>query len=260
MGEEGKTVIYNSSEEEQKADRQKDPERGEEGGDPGDDEEKAGSVGEQPDLALSGAFSGVDGDEFDAEATAQIAQGKSRGVGEGVGQEVDELSGHREPHQAKTGGEIPYRELRHIGSEFIVDPVGEITVALGFRLPCPRPHHHVEIFPVFEKPGNVFRVVLAIGIHHHHPLPHGIAQPRFNRRPVADIVGVRQYAGPLGGRYLRRVVARAVVDHQHFEVCIQLQQALNGGADALSLVVGGEQYGHGGMIVIGHEGMWAMTL
>lgn len=252
LGEEGVGVVAEAGHKEPHADRQEHPERREQRGDLGDDEEEPGAVLEQFDFAPAHPRLGLDGDVFDRAAAAQVAERQGGRVGKGVGQQVDELPRHGKPHQPETRGQVLDLEPGDVGGEPVVHPVGKVAVGAGLRLPGARADHHVVAVLVLEQPGDVLRLVLAVGVHHEHPLPPGAAQPGLDGRAVADVVGMRPDVGAGLHGLAHGVVGGAVVHHQDLEIRVQGPNRTDRLADDACLVVGRQENGHLASFVLLH--------
>lgn len=237
LSEEGVGVVAEADDKEGKTDWQEHPKGRKQCGYLSNNEKKTGPVFHQFDFAFAGPRLGLNRDVFDAATAAQVAQSEGGGVRESVGQKIDELFGHGKPHQAETGSQVLDVEPGDVGGKLIVDPVGQIAVGAGFRGLGPRAHDHVKGVSMFQEAGNVFRLVLAVGVHHQHPFPLGAAQTGFNGGTVADVVGVRPDVSPGSHGLVQGIVDGTVVHHENFKIWMQGANLFDGGADDAFFII-----------------------
>lgn len=232
-------IVEEAQDKESEADRQKDPHRGVQGADLGDDHEKPHPVVDDADPAFSaGPSIRLDRHVPDAFAVPQNAQGHGGGIGIGVGEQVDVAFGDLRLYGPEPRREVFHPELGHIGGEPVVGLVAQGTLEGGLSAHAPFAHHHVVVGEEFEHPGDILRLVLAVSVHEHENLPRRQADAALDSGPVSHVVGMGVDLGTGGMGLFGGVVGRAVVDDEDLEVRVQGADPGNDIPDGLPFIAG----------------------
>ena len=125
----------------------------------------------------------------------------------------------------------------HPTGKTVVKPIGEASREIGLPAGIARTDDHVvAIFEFGQKRGDMFGIVLTIGIHEYQHLPTGGACTTFNGRTIAHRVGgcKNTHPGLIGN--CRGVIRGTIIDHDDFCICKRLPQCRQGAAQAFRLI------------------------
>lgn len=238
----GVAVVAKAGEEEGDGDGGKEFERGKESGDLEDDQQKAHAVLQRLDVA-GGADSllHVDGHVGYGVGAAEERHGGGGGVGESVGQKVQELAELLGAGGAEAGGEIQDAVAGHVAGQPVVEAVGQATVEIGLTGAVAGADDHVVAFFEFgQQLGDVRRLVLAVGIHENEHFAGGGAGAAFYGCAVAHGIGRGDHPRAVFFGHLCGLVGGAIVDHDNFGIGEQRAKRRQGLAQAGGFVLGGQ--------------------
>lgn len=188
-------AVADARKENGQADRQKNAHGRQQRRDLQDDQKETGAVRDQANLAFPDTAVGFDRHVRQAVSLVDNAHGDGRGIGERVGQHGNKLAGNFRFDRPEARGQVLYFSFADIGREKVVEAIGHIPMEVRFRVAGARPDNHVIPADFLQHRGNVFRIMLAVAVHHYKDIAFCLADARLDGRAVADIVRVRNHAG-----------------------------------------------------------------
>ncbi len=213
LREQGVHVVKEAGTEKRQADREKDFQRGIEGADLEDDQQEAQTVAPRVQVTLADALGRHDGDVGDQVAGPEETHRDRGRVGELIRQQVQEALEFFRIDRAKARGEVLYALAHHQAGQFVVKAVGgcpvhACLVGPGAGADC----HVVALVELGEQGADIFRAVLAVGIHKHQYFAFGDARARLDRGAIAHAVGMAPHSHLVRLAHQGGTVTRAIVD------------------------------------------------
>ena len=223
--EEGIEIGAQPAQEKDQTHREKDFQRRVQRADFEDDQQEAHAILQGLEVTFPLASGGSDRDIGDRVASAEESHGDGGGVGEAVGQEVEEFAEFVGAHRPKAGGQVSDVVASYPTGDPVVETVGQVAAQRGLRVVIPCANGHVVTFIEFvQQPGDVGGVVLTVGVEENQHIASGVTSAGFDRRAIAHGVGVRQSLDAVLGAQRSGVIDGAIVDDQNFRAGTDLLQ------------------------------------
>ncbi len=114
----------------------------------------------------------------------------------------------------------------HPARKAVVKAVGQTTANARLRSFDSGPNHHVvSLIERRKQLGNVWRIMLSVGVHEYQYFACCSPRPGFDGATVAYAIGTRDSSNPMCLAYSDRFIGGAIVHDQDFSLWISRTQA-----------------------------------